>query len=87
MTSTSDVEVRYGTITEAKIKQVQDLIGDKGTVYSPEAAQEPGTTTTTHTLTTLFYADSSGHFHAVLIDEVTTSSGTVLEILADVVVT
>jgi hypothetical protein len=85
MTSISEVQVQHGALSEATAKKVQDLIGDKGTLYSPEPADEPFKPGTSfHSISTEIYVDSEGHVHAVLIDEHHTSDGVVIEILADV---
>lgn len=89
----SDSKVKFGPVTETTAKQIQDLLIDKGAILGsvgteidvPVLANEPMLPgTTTHFLSTTYYVDSGGHVHAVLIDERTTSDGTVLEILADV---
>jgi hypothetical protein len=57
------------------------------TAADPEAADEPmAPGTSTHMISTEIYFDSAGHVHAVLIDDHTTPSGTVIEILADVAI-
>ena len=52
----------------------------------PALAAEFAPGTSFHHITTTIYVDGGGHVHAVLIDEHHTSSGVVLQILADVAI-
>lgn len=91
MTYASDFGFEFGPITEALATQIQDLVGDKGTVIGtvgidlalPNPTDAPRTT---HQVTTSVYVDSAGHAHIIVIDEVTSAGSVTLEILADVTV-
>jgi hypothetical protein len=102
MTYVSDLD-RQST----QAKRLQDALGDKGLVLGtntivvpgsrrgtePEAAGDDPSAAVIHGVSSGTYLDADGHIHAVLYDEVTTTSGgppvmstVVLEILSDVVV-
>jgi hypothetical protein len=75
---------------------IKDLFKDKGDLLGtgvvrggePEAAGDVGSL---HHVESLTYVDKAGHIHAVLLDTVTTASGSrlssTIEILSDVVIT
>ena len=95
MTTTADYDFRFGPPSEETAARIRDLLADKGDILGsvttqtgppPPKAEDMAPGTSFHHITTTLYVDSGGHVHAVLIDEHTTSSGTVIEILADVAI-
>ncbi len=89
MAYTSDSGFQYGPVSDETAQKIQELVGEKGTVIGSVGIDigQTGVTdaaTTTHHVTTSVYVDGAGHAHILVIDEVTSAGGMVLEILADV---
>lgn len=78
------------------IGSIKDLIASRGELRDPGPVvvdpQEDGGVDTVHHVSSLTYIDSAGHWHAVLLDTVSTgpipgsASPPTIEILSDVII-